>query len=155
MPQSGGIYDLEENDWIKKPNADDIKSIGLNKFSIKDKAANIMTIIDDMYDKLSMTDDLHEIEQIGDESILEKNIPVFKILFNSNKNDMIYINMKKFLNEDNIVRFLFKKEIGFGDFLLHLQKCKNNGFQFLINFLLHTKDKRNEIIFDDIFDYFN
>ena len=98
---------------------------------------------------------LEKIEQIGDESILEKNIPVFKILFNSNKNDMIYINMKKFLNEDNIVRFLFKKEIGFSDFLLHLHKYKNNGFQFLINFLLHTKDKKNEIIFDEIFNYFN
>ncbi len=98
---------------------------------------------------------LEKIEQIGNESILEKNIPIFKILFNSNKNDMIYQNMKRFLTEDNIVRFLFKKEIGFGDFLLHLQKCKNNGFQFLINFLLHTKDKKNEIIFDKIFNYFN
>ena len=68
MPQSGGIYDLEENDWIKKPNADDIKSIGLNKFSIKDKAANIMTIIDDMYDALNSTSDLHDIEQIGDDA---------------------------------------------------------------------------------------
>lgn len=68
MPQSGGIYDLEENAWIKKPNADDIKSIGLNKFSIKDKAANIMTIIDDMYDALNSTTDSHEIEEIGDDA---------------------------------------------------------------------------------------
>jgi len=68
IPQSGGIYDLEENDWIKKPNADDIKPIGLNKFSIKDKAANIMTIIDDMYDALNSTSDLYEIEQIGDDA---------------------------------------------------------------------------------------
>ena len=68
MPKSGGIYDLEENDWIKKPNADDIKSIGLNKFSIKDKAANIMTIIDDMYDALNSTSDSYEIEQIGDDA---------------------------------------------------------------------------------------
>lgn len=68
IPQSSGIYDLEENDWIKKPNASDIKSIGLNKFSIKDKAANIMTIIDDMYDALNSTNDLHDIEQIGDDA---------------------------------------------------------------------------------------
>ena len=67
IPQSGGIYDLEENDWIKKPNSDDIKSIGLNKFSIKDKAAKIMTIIDDMQDALNNTDDSHEIETIGDD----------------------------------------------------------------------------------------
>ena len=66
MPESNGIYDLEENDWIKEPNPDDIKSIGLNKFSIKDKAAKIMTIIDDMYDALASTDDSHQIEEMGD-----------------------------------------------------------------------------------------
>ena len=68
MPQSGGIYDLEENKWIKKPNSDDIKPIGLDKFSIKDKAAELMTIIDDMYDALDSTSDLHEIEEIGEDA---------------------------------------------------------------------------------------
>ena len=68
MPQSGGIYDLEENDWIQKPNPNDIKSIGLNKFSIKDKAAKIMTIIDDMYDALVSTDDSHKVEVMGDDA---------------------------------------------------------------------------------------
>lgn len=68
MPQSGGIYDLEENDWIKKPNSDAIKSIGLDKFSIKDKAASIMTIIDDMHDALNSTSDQHEIEMIGQDA---------------------------------------------------------------------------------------
>ena len=68
MPESNGIYDLEENDWIREPNPDDIKSIGLNKFSIKKKAAKIMTIIDDMYDALASTDDSHKIEQMGDDA---------------------------------------------------------------------------------------
>jgi hypothetical protein len=68
MPESNGIYDLEENDWIKEPNPNDIKPIRLNKFSIKDKAAKIMTIIDDMYDALAATDDSYEIEQIGDDA---------------------------------------------------------------------------------------
>lgn len=68
MPKSGGIYDLEQNEWLKKPNREDIKPIGLNKFSIKDKAANIMTIIDDMYDALNSTNDSHEIEQIGEDA---------------------------------------------------------------------------------------
>ena len=68
MPKSGGIYDLEQNEWLKKPNRDDIKSIGLNKFSIKDKAANIMTIIDDMYDALNSTSDSHEVKQIGEDA---------------------------------------------------------------------------------------
>lgn len=68
MPESNGIYDLEENDWIREPNPDNIKSIGLNKFSIKEKAAKIMTIIDDMYDALASTDDSHKIEQMGDDA---------------------------------------------------------------------------------------
>ena len=68
MPESNGIYDLEENDWVREPNPDDIKSIGLNKFSIKDKAAKIMTIIDDMYDALASTDDSHKIEKMGDDA---------------------------------------------------------------------------------------
>jgi hypothetical protein len=66
--EAGGIYDLEENAWIRRPNPHTIKSIGLNKFNIKDKAAEIMTIIDDMYDKLSTTTDGHEIEEIGDDA---------------------------------------------------------------------------------------
>lgn len=68
MPQSGGIYDLEENDWVKKPDMDSIKPIGLDKFSIKDKAAEIMTIIDDMYNVLNSTVDSHEIEEIGEDA---------------------------------------------------------------------------------------
>ena len=68
MPQSGGIYDLEENEWVKKPNSEDIKPIGLDKFSIKDKAAEIMTIIDDMYTALESTSDSHEIEEIGEDA---------------------------------------------------------------------------------------
>ena len=66
--EAGGIYDLEENKWVRKPNPHSIKSIGLNKFNIKDKAAEIMTIIDDMYDKLSNTSDGHEIDQIGEDA---------------------------------------------------------------------------------------
>ena len=68
MPNSGGIYDLEENEWLKKPNREDIRPIGLNKFSIKDKAANIMTIIDDMYDSLETTSDSHKVQEIGDDA---------------------------------------------------------------------------------------
>lgn len=66
--EAGGIYDLEENAWIRRPNPHTIKSIGLNKFNIKDKAAEIMTIIDDMYDKLSTTTDGHIVDEIGDDA---------------------------------------------------------------------------------------
>ncbi len=62
---SGGIYDLEKNDWIKKPSKESIKPIGLNKYSIKDKAAKIMTDIDDLYDEFKKTDDDAKLRKIG------------------------------------------------------------------------------------------
>lgn len=67
-PEAGGIYDLEENKWIRKPNPGNIKSIGLNKFNIKDKAAEIMTIIDDMYQALDTTTDGHVVDKIGEDA---------------------------------------------------------------------------------------
>ena len=66
--EAGGIYDLEENAWIRRPNPHTIKNIGLEKFGIKDKAAEIMTIIDDMYKTLSSTDDEYEVSKIGEDA---------------------------------------------------------------------------------------
>lgn len=68
MPKSSGIYDLEENDWITKPSKSDVQPIKLDKFEIKDRAAKIMTIIDDMYDALDNADDSHSVEEIGDDA---------------------------------------------------------------------------------------
>lgn len=65
---SGGIYDLEENDWIKKPSKNGIKQIGLNKYSIKDKSAKIMTDIDDLYDLFKKTDDDAKLRKIGEKA---------------------------------------------------------------------------------------
>lgn len=66
--EAGGIYDLEENVWIRRPNPHTIKSIGLEKFDIKRKAAEIMTIIDEMYKTLSSTDDGYEVSKIGEDA---------------------------------------------------------------------------------------
>jgi len=66
--EAGGIYDLEENAWIRRPNPHTIKSIGLEKFDIKRKAAEIMTIIDEMYKALSSTDDGYEVSKIGEDA---------------------------------------------------------------------------------------
>lgn len=79
MPESGGIYDLEENSWIRKPKYNDIKSIGLDKFSIKDRAAMIMTIIDDMWHALSTTDDMYDVRQLDkDASDLWKKVKAMR-----------------------------------------------------------------------------
>lgn len=68
MPKSSGIYDLEEDDWVSEPSKNDVQPIRLNKFEIKDKAAKIMTIIDNMYDELESTDDSYKIREIGDDA---------------------------------------------------------------------------------------
>ena len=62
---SGGIYDLEENKWIRKPSRDDIKDIELNKYDIKSTAAKLMTSIDEIVDETNMTNDEHELYEAG------------------------------------------------------------------------------------------
>ena len=71
--ESNGIYDLWKNEWVKKP--DDIESIGLNKYVIKDIASRIMTRIDDMSDKFHSTEDSHELEKLNEKIVsLRKHI---------------------------------------------------------------------------------
>ena len=65
---SNGLYDLEENKWIKKPSIDNIKQIGLNKYEIKSKSAKLMTSIDDLYDEFNSTDDDAKLREIGEKA---------------------------------------------------------------------------------------
>ena len=60
---SSNKYDLEKNDWVKE--SDEAISIGLNKYSIKSKSANIMTKIDDLQDECDSTDDEAKLREIG------------------------------------------------------------------------------------------
>lgn len=62
---SGGIYDLYQNKWLKKPHLGDLKPIKLNKYAIKNVSAQIMTKIDDLWDMFKKEDDKHKIELIG------------------------------------------------------------------------------------------
>lgn len=62
---SGGLYDLEDNSWIKKPSVDGIKQIGLDKYEIKSKSAKLMTLIDDLQDEFNSTDDDAKLREIG------------------------------------------------------------------------------------------
>lgn len=55
--ETGGLYDLEKNEWIKKPDSDNIKQIGLDKYEIKNKSAKLMTLIDNLYDEFNATND--------------------------------------------------------------------------------------------------
>lgn len=62
---SSGLYDLEENKWIKKPNSHEFESIKLDKYEIKTKSAKLMTAIDDLNDEFNTTDDDAKLRDIG------------------------------------------------------------------------------------------
>lgn len=62
---SQGMFNLEKNEWIRKPNINDIQSIELNKYFIKQKAANIMTKIDNYIDKLKSLSDKKDLDKLG------------------------------------------------------------------------------------------
>ena len=65
--KSEGVYDLEENDWIRKPGEGMELS---SEDSIKQKSADLMTIIDGMGEMLQKTDDSHVFDEIYDDAIL-------------------------------------------------------------------------------------
>ena len=62
---SAGEYSLDKDDWIKVPSKEAIKLHG--KDLIRELSAAIMTMIDDYYDLFHYTEDIHQIEMIGDE----------------------------------------------------------------------------------------
>lgn len=64
---SGGIFSLYKNKWIKTPEESDIKPIGIEKYEIKDIAADIMTIIDGMQETIDNSDDLHDMDVLCDD----------------------------------------------------------------------------------------
>ena len=64
---SEGVYDLEKNEWISKPEgAMELSS----EDSIKNKAADIMTIIDGMESVLNNTDDERVSDEVYNDAIL-------------------------------------------------------------------------------------
>ena len=65
---SNGIYDLEENKWVKKPKKEDIDEICLDKYEIKKVSAKLMTKIDDLWDEFEDTDDRVKLRDIGKRS---------------------------------------------------------------------------------------
>lgn len=63
--ESGGIYDLEQNKWVKKPNKDEIHSIESDKQMIKEKSSQLMTKIDNYCLESNSTDDSVKLSKIG------------------------------------------------------------------------------------------
>lgn len=72
---SAGIYDLWKNEWVKEPEEGNIEPIKLNKYAIKEVAAEIMTEIDDLCDAFDGEEDKHKLEEIADAAdVLSKKI---------------------------------------------------------------------------------
>lgn len=63
---SQAIYDLWKNEWVKEPKEGNIKPIKLNKYAIKEIAAEIMTEIDELCEAFEKEEDKHKIEEIND-----------------------------------------------------------------------------------------
>lgn len=62
---SSGIYSVNKDKWLIKPNKDESSSIGLNKYSIKEKSSKYMNKIDSLFDEFEETSDMYEIEEIS------------------------------------------------------------------------------------------
>jgi len=60
---NSGIYSLNKNKWIVKPN--NFQDAKINEDYIKKRAAKIMTFIDDVQDKLRNEKDSHKLEQLS------------------------------------------------------------------------------------------
>lgn len=60
---NSGIYSLNKNKWIVKPN--NFQDAKINEDFIKKRAAKIMTFIDDVQDKLRNEKDSHKLEQLS------------------------------------------------------------------------------------------
>ena len=60
-----GVYSLEDNDWIVKPDSDNIQAIMLNKFYIKEKVMKYTKLIRQISDDVSLTDDDHELDVLS------------------------------------------------------------------------------------------
>lgn len=62
---SSGVYSVNKDKWLIKPNKDEFSSIGLNKYSIKEKSSKYMNKIDSLFDEFEETSDMYEIEEIS------------------------------------------------------------------------------------------
>ena len=62
---ASGVYSLELNEWIKKPERDGIQAIKLNKYFIKEKVLKFIRQIDALYDASENETDEYKLEQVS------------------------------------------------------------------------------------------
>lgn len=62
---ANGMYSIESNKWLKKPEIDNVKAIKLEKYLIKEKILGFVNKINALIDEANNTDDSHKLEVIG------------------------------------------------------------------------------------------
>lgn len=62
---ASGIYSLELDEWIREPNRNNIQTIKLNKFYIKEKVLKFIAKIDELYYHMEHETDEHRLEKIA------------------------------------------------------------------------------------------
>jgi predicted nucleotidyltransferase len=65
---ASGVYSLELNEWIRKPEKNGIKAIKLNKYFIKEKVGKYIREIDALYDAAASETDEYELERISEKA---------------------------------------------------------------------------------------
>jgi predicted nucleotidyltransferase len=62
---SSGVYSLEKNKWLVKPERDNIKRTHLDKEYIKNKVKDIISVIDNLDEKIKTEKDEYKLEQLS------------------------------------------------------------------------------------------
>lgn len=109
---ASGIYSIEKNKWIVKPEKNSIKAIKLDKFFIKNKTLKLIQVISSLKDEIEHTDDDAKLR------ILSKNVKnVFDKIKGSRKD-----GLKKSgeMNPYNIIYKLLRR-LGYISILLDLK----------------------------------
>ena len=65
---ASGIYSLEKNEWVKKPNRKNFSDDDYEDDVVKETVSDYMNQIDDVIEKFEKTNDNHQIEKIYDEA---------------------------------------------------------------------------------------
>lgn len=62
---SSGIYSLEKNEWIRKPEKETFENISLNKKFIKQKSQDFIDAIESLSNKIEKEDDEHKLDVLS------------------------------------------------------------------------------------------
>lgn len=123
---ANGIYSLEKNKWIKFPDKDEVKNIDGDADEIKNKAAMLMTIIDNMGKKLIISqNDEHKLSLLLQKinSFITRIKRMRKKGLESNESEMSINNLVyKLMRQEGYIDKLYKLKYETYDKINSLEK---------------------------------